>query len=76
MSHNLISKHKPGVKLSGITIDVKSGIKIDLNFYFKLLVWTEDGKVEEARSMYISYAQIGRFSAYSWRGSLRFNPSG
>ena len=56
MSHNLISKQKTGVKLSGVTIDVKSGVKINLNFYLKLLVWTEDGKVEEARSMFINYS--------------------
>ena len=56
MGHNLISNHKQGVKLSGVTIDVKSGVKINLNFYLKLLVWTEDGKVEEARSMFINYS--------------------
>ena len=37
---------------------------------------TNDGKVEEARSMYINLSQIGRFAPYGWRGSLRFKASG
>ena len=56
MSHNFISKLKPSVKPSGITIDARIGIKINLNFLLKFLVTTEEGKVEEARSMHISYA--------------------
>ena len=59
-----MNKIKPGAKISGVNFDMKSGLaETVLNLYLKLLVWTEDGTIEEVRSMHINYSFKGSFSA-------------
>ena len=42
----------PGTKISGVKIEEKEkGITVNLNFCLKLLVWLDDGIVEEARTL-------------------------
>ena len=56
MNPELINKIAPKTKISGVTFDLRKGIDTVLNFYVKLMVWKEDGSVEEARGMYINYS--------------------
>ena len=56
MNPELINKVAPKTKISGVTFDLRKGIDTVLNFYVKLMVWKEDGSVEEARGMHINYS--------------------
>lgn len=64
MNPDHINKIVPKTKVSGITFDMRTGfVDTNLNFYVKIIVWKEDGKVVEARGMHINYSFKGTFSA-------------
>ena len=58
MNHDIISKQLPNAKMSGVKID-ENEITVNINFCIKLLVWLDDGTVEEARTLYFLIEKSG-----------------
>ena len=61
MNHDFISKRMPEAKISGVKIDEKR-INVNLNFCMKLLVWLDDGTVEEARTLCFTIEKNGELN--------------
>ena len=75
MNPDIINKVAPKTKISGVNFDIRTGFDVVLNFFVKLMVWKEDGSVEEARGMYINFSVKNFFGADFFQNSLVFKPT-